>query len=307
MTAAPSRHERASVFLEGRARARRRRDIVTPEGVALPFELADFGERVTAFAIDVVFWLVGAIVIHVALLFLVIGVLAPGSRVGLAVGLSIILFISFVARNLYFIHFELAWRGSTPGKRLVGIRVVDRHGGPLRPIAIIARNLTREFEAFIPLGLLLSVGPATPAWQRLALGVWMLLFSLLPLFNRDRMRGGDLIAGTMVIALPRRVLLADLVETGRRFAFTDAHLGVYGAFELQVLEDLLRRSGQPQSRAVMRDVADKIRSKIGWAEPVANADVERFLVDFYAAQRAWLEREQLYGKFRADKDAKPAG
>jgi hypothetical protein len=34
---------------------------------------------------------------------------------------------------------------------------------------------------------------------------------------------------------------------------------------------------------------------------VADPDVERFLTDFYAAQRAYLEREQLYGKFRADK------
>ena len=32
----------------------------------------------------------------------------------------------------------------------------------------------------------------------------------------------------------------------------------------------------------------------------------RFLRDFYTAERAFLEREQLYGKGRADKFAQPA-
>jgi uncharacterized RDD family membrane protein YckC len=301
MTAAPSRHERASLFLEGRARSRRRREIVTPEGVALPFELADFGERVTAFVIDVVFWLVGAVLIEVIIAVAVTRILQPGGQIGVAVGVSILLFVGFLVRNLYFIHFELAWQGSTPGKRMVGIRVVDRRGGPLKPMAVIARNLTREFEAFIPLGLLLSVGASTAVWQRLSLALWMLLFSLLPLFNRDRMRAGDLIGGTMVIAMPRRALLGDLVEARRLYVFADRHLAAYGAFELQVLEDLLRRSGRADRRQLRRDVCDAICRKIGWTDPVEDVDAERFLTDFYAAQRAWLERDQLYGKFRADK------
>jgi len=34
--------------------------------------------------------------------------------------------------------------------------------------------------------------------------------------------------------------------------------------------------------------------------------VVMFLRDFYTAERAFLEREQLYGKGRADKYARPA-
>ena len=56
------------------------------------------------------------------------------------------LFVAFVLRNLYFIHFELAWQGSTPGKYFTGLRVIERHGGELTPAAIVARNLTREVE-----------------------------------------------------------------------------------------------------------------------------------------------------------------
>jgi uncharacterized RDD family membrane protein YckC len=301
MTAEISRHARATEFLEGRAASRRRIRITTPEGVPLFFELADPGERLTAFMIDWVLWMVATVMIYVALVLVVFAAFTAGSSVGLAVATSIMLFLAFVVRNLYFIHFELAWQGATPGKRIVGLRVIDRKGGALTPIAVVARNLTREVEAFIPLGMLLSLGAVTGFWSHLSLVVWILLFSALPLFNRDRMRAGDLIAGTVVVALPRRILLGDLADNAAGRAFSDRHLGAYGAFELQILEDLLRRPNAPDAAKLRRDVCAKICLKIGWTNPVAEADIERFLIDFYAAQRAWLEREQLYGKFRADK------
>jgi uncharacterized RDD family membrane protein YckC len=225
------------------------------------------------------------------------------NSVGFAAALSIIFFTAFVVRNLYFIHFELAWQGATPGKRSVGVRVVDSKGGPLMPMAVIARNLTREFEFFMPFGMLTSFGGSNTPWEKLALAAWVLLFSALPFFTRDRMRAGDLIAGTMVIRMPRRVLLPDLIEETAHFVFQDRQLDAYGAFELQVLEDVLRRPDAPGARELRLEVADRIRAKIGLPDKVAPVDVDRFLTDFYAAQRAYLERGQLYGKYRADKNA----
>jgi hypothetical protein len=118
------------------------------------------------------------------------------------------------------------------------------------------------------------------------------------------MRGGDLIAGTLVISLPKRVLSNDLVERKARFSFTDQQLRAYGAFELQVLEELLRRPVTPQSMPLLNEVCDKICRKIGATMPVP-ADVMPFLREFYTAERAYLEREQLFGKARADKYAQP--
>ena len=115
------------------------------------------------------------------------------------------------------------------------------------------------------------------------------------------MRAGDLIAGTLVIALPRQRLLGDLVETRARFVFADHQLTADGKRELQILEDLLRRPGDPETFALLQDVCDRIRRKIEWTEPLAPADVTPFLRDFYTAQRAFLEREQLFGRPRADK------
>jgi hypothetical protein len=132
-----------------------------------------------------------------------------------------------------------------------------------------------------------------------------LFFAALPFINRDRMRGGDLIAGTMVIWLSKRVLSSDLVEKAVRFAFTEQQLRAYGAFELQVLEELLRHPDKPKSMRVLNEVCDKICRKIAWTGTVPPTDVAAFLREFYTAERAFLEREQLYGKVRADKFAQP--
>jgi uncharacterized RDD family membrane protein YckC len=288
-------HERTTQFFEGVRR--RRREIVTPEGVPLPVELAHYGERLSAFLLDWVLWTVATIAIYVPI------ILSIGKAGGILIAISVALFIGFLIRNLYFVVFEIAWRGATPGKRAVGLRVIDRHGGPLLPTAVIARNLTREVEMFLPLGILMSGGARD--WEGLSLAVWMLFFAVLPAINRDGMRGGDLIAGTMVIALPKRALSSDLVESATQFSFTDQQLRAYGAFELQVLEELLRRPDSAETLRVLNEVCDKICHRIGWAAPVPANQVARFLRDFYTAERAFLEREQLYGKGRADKHAQP--
>jgi uncharacterized RDD family membrane protein YckC len=293
-------HERTSQFFEGTRR--RRRDIITPEGVSIPVELADYGERLSAFFIDWVIWLLATIAIYLPIILLI------GKPRSALIAVSIALFVGFIIRNLYFVYFEIAWRGATPGKRVVGLRVIDRHGGPLLPTAVIARNLTREVEMFLPLGILMSGGRGAGGavdWEQLSLAIWMLFFALLPAINRDRMRGGDLIAGTMVIALPKRALSSDLVDGAVQFSFTEQQLRAYGAFELQVLEELLRRPESLDSMRVLNDVCDKICRRIIWTAPVPPDQVARFLRDFYTAERAFLEREQLYGKGRADKHAQP--
>lgn len=290
--------DRVAQFLEDSRRERR--ELVTPEGVALPVELATFAERATAFVLDLFLWVAASLVLVLGAALLA-GPLVAAGEGGATLFIGALLLVSFILRNFYFIHFELAWRGATPGKRIVGLRVIDRGGGPLQPAAVIARNLTREIEAFLPLSLLMSLGGATGAalWARLSLGAWLLLFALLPLFNRDRLRAGDAIGGTLVVALPRRMLLADLVEAVAGYAFSDRQLRAYGAFELQVLEALLRRPPGLETSRLKREVSDRIRRRIGWQAPVP--DVERFLRDFYAAQRAWLEREQLFGRVHEDK------
>jgi len=58
---------------------------------------------------------------------------------------------SFFLRCFYFIYFEQSARAATPGKRMLGLRVVMRDGSPLSIDAIFARNAMRELELFLPL------------------------------------------------------------------------------------------------------------------------------------------------------------
>jgi uncharacterized RDD family membrane protein YckC len=289
-------HDRTAQFLD--PLARRRREIVTPEGVMLRVELAEYGERAIAFLLDLVF----LFAIDTALFVLLF--VAAHRSVDARVLLQIVLFAAFLIRNLYFIYFELAWQGATPGKQIVGLRVIDRHGGPLLPGAVTARNLTRELEVFLPLQAMLSVGALGPGvWTRLTLTLWLVLLTLLPFFNRDRLRSGDLLAGTMVIAMPKRHLLDDLVADTVDQSFTEGELRAYGAFELQILEELLRRADNPETVELRCDVCQRICRKIGRNAPLAPLVVLLFLQRLYTAQRGFLEREQLFGRQTAGTDA----
>lgn len=286
----------AQVF--DRLKGGQRREIVTPEGVPLQLTLASDGDRAIAFFYDL-FAIMAAVLLSLVPLA-VLGSLGSGGGWGLAFGIL----ASFLIRNFYFIWFEVRWQGSTPGKRRAGIRVVDRSGGTLEAGSVIARNLTREAEVFLPLTALLlpqALWPSAPGWGQVLSSIWLVIFALMPVFNRDRLRIGDLIAGTMVVAVPKAMLLADVGATseGRAstYTFSQEQLGVYGIFELQVLEEVLRR----RDDSAMRRVSEQIEKKIKWRRSPGHFSPKFFLRDFYAAQRKRLEGHLLMGKRREDK------
>jgi uncharacterized RDD family membrane protein YckC len=294
--------DRVSELLEGRQR--NTREIITPEGVAIHVDIADRGERLGAFLIDMLIWFGATIMIWIAL----VSTFLHGGGSDIAV--TVIAFLSFLLRNLYFIHFELAWQGQTPGKRVTGLKVIDRKGGALTPTAIVARNLTREIEFFLPLQLtfqLLAADSSNEAWQVLSTLGWVVLLTALPFFNRDHLRAGDLIGGTMVIALPKRALAFDLTQgsakASQRYSFTTAQLQSYGAYELQVLEEILRRPDSAETSRIHREIAEKIIRRIGWQGSFDLNAAKDFLQAFYAAERAELERGQLFGRYRDDKNS----
>lgn len=275
------------------------RELVTPEGVALRFPTALLGDRLAAFALDACVIIGGTLAVVV--LTVQLALVARG--VALAMGLV----AAFLIRCFYFPFFECRWQGRTPGKRVVGIRVVDGGGGVLTAEAVLARNLTREVELFLPLTALLApqaLLPEMPAWGRYASLGWLFVMALMPLFNQDRLRVGDLIGGTLVVRSPE-VRLRDDLSAGTSaegaIAFTTEQLDLYGIRELHVLEGLLR---QPQTpRSTLEAVAQAICRKIAWTAPSGSSepDAERFLRSFYDAQRARLEQRLQLGERREAK------
>lgn len=140
--------------------------IQTPEQVVFRFELAGLVTRAMAWLIDQVF--IWAIVIGMG-----IG-LAQLGNFGVALWLAGMLVVDFG----YFTLFELRRHGQTPGKRMLGIRVVSADGAALTGYDVLIRNLLRPID-MMPLAMTLGgiIAQIDPAHRRL----------------------GDMAAGTIVV------------------------------------------------------------------------------------------------------------
>jgi uncharacterized RDD family membrane protein YckC len=268
-----------------------RRSFITPEGVDLKLELGSAGARAGAFLIDAMIIVTILVVITIALGFLFVG----GGGEPIAV-LWLIGF--FVLRNGWFILFEMGGRGATPGKRLMGLRVVARDGARLTGAAVVARNAMREIEVFLPLSFLgaqTAEGTADTFLVIFSL-LWSGIFLFFPLFNRDRLRVGDIVAGTWVVQSHRAKLSSDLVGAApaARRTFSEAALNLYGIYELQTLEEVLRNE-RPEA---VHTVARIIREKAGLPD---DGDDYGFLSDYYAALCTKLEAGLMVGRRRESK------
>ncbi|MDB5471199.1 MAG: family rane protein [Caulobacter sp.] len=279
-----------------RSEAALRRSLITPEGIDLNLRIGDAGQRIGAFVID---WVLQMVCIG---LFLV----AVGWTLGAMGGKNdghiwIIGFLGFfILSNGWFVGFELSPRAATIGKRIMGLRVAARDGGRLTAEAVVARNIMREIEFAAPVKFMIiaAASGGSDGLTMLFMGIWTGIFLFFPLFNKDRLRAGDLIAGTWVVRTPKRSLLPDLSDNhaSGQFKFTDLQLSAYGIKELHVLEQVLRT----RDRKTMVAVAARIRRKIDWTPEEHESD-EQFLQAYYAGLRARLEQRMLFGHRRKDK------
>jgi uncharacterized RDD family membrane protein YckC len=286
----------------------------TPEGIELHFRSATASERLLAFAADA----------------LVVALVMAGVGFALlyTVGIGGALIWFFLIRHGYFVWSEIRGNGTTLGKRQQHLRVVRADGGPLTAEVLLARNLTREVELFLPLQLVAApevLAGDHGAAVRIVAFVWVLGLMFFPLANRRRLRIGDLLAGTRVVYAPPAKLATDLAAGSARatpaaraaaptatttddpaaaeFVFAAAQLQIYGEKELTVLEDVLRKARLPGGAETINAVAQSIRKRIGWTAPVPASAAKHFLRAFYAAQRRQLEQQLLLGRRKERKSA----
>tara|TARA_R110002072_G_scaffold4174_6_gene29564 strand:- start:14428 stop:15324 length:897 start_codon:yes stop_codon:yes gene_type:complete len=276
----------------------------TPEGMLLHFQLASVSERFVAMAIDLMF--VG-LALGLASLIL-----------SFAFGMAMPLLGFFFLRHCYFLWFETRGKGTTFGKRRLHLRVIRADGGPLTMEILLARNLTRDVEFFVPFVVLIAPQMLFADHEglvRLAASMWVLVPLAVPFWHPQNQRLGDLLAGTQVIVAPPVAMLRDLADADSsnaknahstaamaRFTFANSQLEIYGEHELKVLEDLLRKSAALGAKKAQRAAAKSIAKRIGFADVRAIDLYEKeFLQAFYAAQRGHLEQQMLLGKRRLQK------
>jgi uncharacterized RDD family membrane protein YckC len=275
------------------------RVLVTPEGAQLHLKLATAAERAGAFAMDVAIqW---AIVIATLL-----GLGFAASSMGFEnanIAFAFWLVFYFFVRNFYYIFFEIGRKAATPGKRALGLRVASRDGGRLTANAVLARNFTREVEVGLPIQFLLMGGDQLGAWMALFGLLWSGVFLFFPVFNKDKMRVGDLIAGTWVIKAPKVKLMGDIAQKSssppraatcslsRRNRQTPMASMNFTCWKMCCATPLATSNSRSPNGSAPRSA--------GTAQP-GETDIA-FLEAYYAALRRRLEQRMLMGDRKADK------
>lgn len=160
-------------------------DVRTPESVALTYQLAGLGSRFLAVALDMLLQaavataLLFGFVLAAARLAVRAHPLAPAAeKVAEAFAIALLIALVFTIFFGYFIAFEALWNGQTPGKKVLGIRVVRDGGYPVDFGASLVRNLIRVGE--------LIVGS-------------YVLSAIAMLLSPENKRLGDIAAGTIVV------------------------------------------------------------------------------------------------------------
>ena len=174
--------------------------------------------------------------------------------------IAILLLTEFTVSTGYFIFWEMVTGGRSPGKLLVGLRVVRRNGQPIDFVSSVIRNLMRAVDML-------------PA--EYVVGLTSILLSS----SGERL--GDHVAGTIVLRLDRPETAGEIprLESEARLILTRAQLARIGPREMQLIRGVLRRSSNlSESRrdALVAEAAEAMRIRLDLAE-LPNSDTVGFL------------------------------
>lgn len=191
---------------------------------------------------------------------------------GLAI--AIMLLAQFVVETGYFIFWEVATGGRSPGKFIVGLRVIRRNGLPIDLRSSVVRNLMRIVD-LLPAEYLIGITSIllSPSGERL----------------------GDHVAGTIVVRLDRPESAPEVpeLESTLALALTRDQLARIGEREIQLLRSVLRRSPSlaPDRRAqLIAEVAETMRKRLGLERPAGSEDLAFLRSVLAAAERSFRNR-----------------
>lgn len=164
--------------------------VETPENIELAYDIAGIGSRFLAAIVDTLLIGIAQVVVIFGL-----GVISDAFAFAESVLIAIGAFVGFAILWGYYIAFELAWNGQSPGKRLFGLRVVAEGGRPITTLGSVIRNIIRIID-FLP--ALYGIG-------------------VIAMFvDRRARRLGDLASGTLVVRERADVTLESLVSAAKQ-------------------------------------------------------------------------------------------
>jgi uncharacterized RDD family membrane protein YckC len=225
-------------------------EVRTPESVAFAYQLAGLGSRFLAVVADIVLQYLLLLVVFFGLALLadrlakLPGGHAPPSHFATNVGIGIVIFIVFMILFGYFILFEAFWNGQTPGKKLLGIRVLRDGGYPIDFSASLIRNLIRVGEMILGFYLIAAISA---------------------LISSENKRVGDFAAGTIVVRDARLPAPAAIVESLLEMPSYAATTFLAGEERELVHRFIERRETlpAPQRAQLAAQLAARVRPRVG--------------------------------------------
>lgn len=247
-------------------------EVVTPENIAVQYRVAGPCRRFAAYVIDLAFrtLIVIAIATVASTLSLVIG----------SVSDFFVLLVMFVVGWFYGGLFETYWNGQTPGKRLMGIRVLTTKGQPIAGWQAVLRNIVRvvDMGPIVPLTIFSDELPPIPVLPTFFIGLAIMVC------NQRSQRFGDLACGTMVV-IDEPPWMAGVAEIEDPRAF---QLASYLPADMQVSRTMARALAHyaerrrffsaPRRREVARHLAEPLLQKFGLP---ADTSYDLFLCSMY--------------------------
>ena len=243
--------------------------IDTPEQVALEFSLASVGSRFLALALDTLIQVGCGLVLLSG-----VGIGAWAARFTTSQAgpwlMAALVLGSFVIYHGYFAAFEAVWNGQTPGKRMIGLRVIHASGRPVSVFEAILRNIIR-------------IADQLPGIY--AVGI------LSVLLTERSQRLGDIAAGTVVVH--EQAVHAGAASFKPRPAAPAAPAAFYGAAkltpqEIAVIELYFQRRDQLDGHVRVFNagrIASRMRTRLGITRPIDDEQLLEELVAEYKAHR----------------------
>lgn len=220
--------------------------IETPENVAFGYTVAGLGSRFLAAVVDTLIILVLQILVNVTVVLIAVNVFrirlsADELDQSLAWLLAVMGLLAFAFFWGFYIFFELLWNGQSPGKRLVGLRVIRKDGTPITLTESFVRNLVRLIDFL-------------PAYY----GVGVVAMFI----DEQSRRLGDMAAGTLVVRDRAAITLESLAvkatpaDAAARVEAASLTVGLWPVERLtsldrEMAEDFLRRRAQLPNRAAL--------------------------------------------------------
>lgn len=249
--------------------------IETPENLMLEAQIAGFGARSVAALLDYLLLFFVLIFVNYILVQATSGI----SGISESILIGVFFLFQFALFTFYHLFFEFLWNGQTPGKRFLGIRVVQNNGLPVTTTGVIVRNLVRIFDFF-------------PFFYGIGL--------LVMFISKRSQRFGDMAARTLVVYEDRKITLRSLKEGAAiryRYVPPEAEIPAYidigalSAMERQTVFNFLERRDQLNNASqVEQMLLAKLAAKMK-VENVSFADRTQRQVFLELVARA-IERER---------------